>query len=712
MTFTINPENAVNYRQAAAPDPVRGGVEGGSRGVRLSAPADPGPPATTALESLVTFVGGERARAIQADAREKAFMSGMSRAAEGVAAKDIAEQRPAWARLFGDDAATAGARAYEKVTDAAALQAQVADSLPTLRMLDTETAMQEVRKLVKARRTGDPERDAVMEASVMQWLPQWSVSHAKAHLGYQQEVAVAQATQAFAAGVSALESANRALAQDPRLGAESLDAPRENLRQLLEPLPGANLATHSKMVREVMASALAQGNFAAWRVAKDEGLLATLDQDEVRRLEQSAYAAANKYLPEKVAPNLIDAWFAARLDPSAKPEELEALASRLNTKAAADTGITEVPFISPKELEQAKWYRMSDDQRRAEAAKAEAKRQRERAEDKAERAALAARARAEEEAGKFRMQAMLAARASAMLSDGLNGKVPPGAVAAFSESAATNPAERMAITNVVDTAVMTALRNGQPEQAAQLLSVAGNKAVGPEVSARLAGVFDSQEPPADIQLLATTIASLPPMAQALVPTRVLKAVQSFNTALAGTDPKDSGRVVAAWGAAKAQYTLDSRRGQYDVPKEAVAKAMETITDGSGWADRGGRQGVAALLESAASTVPMLPGEKDSDYADRLLGTIERSNLGYMTDNFWISTIRGQRLLMNQKVPEWNNPAVVSRAINQAVQDKATRLNRDWRDVAQVLEDRTHVIVRFNDGSATRLDPDYIAQFRN
>lgn len=372
MTFAINPEDAVNRRQAAAPTQSTAGVDGGSRGVALRAPQQGVVPGSD-LMAVLKFSGGVlRERMEQAE--EQAFLDGMSQAAQGVAAADIAAERPAWATAFGDDAATRGARAFEKVADSAALHTEVVEAMPELKRLSPEEFKAEVFRLLKARETGDPVRDAVLLQSTLGWLPNQMVSHAKAHKGWQQAEAVAADLQMKDKVITSYEAILAQGRDDPTLvDPVAQEAAAESVRQVLVPLPGVNVKEHSKRVSAILRDQLTAGNFGAWNVAKANGLLDDLDPDQVRMMQNTAREAAVRTLPSKAPSGAFDAWRALRLGVETTDEAtIRAQVDKVNGEVRKATGIEETQFITPKMLDDLLYSKGIKAQQDAERAQREA----------------------------------------------------------------------------------------------------------------------------------------------------------------------------------------------------------------------------------------------------------------------------------------------------------------------------------------------------
>lgn len=501
MTFAINPDDATNRRQVAAPVAVQGGVETGARGVALEAPRQ-GAKLGTDLLSLMKYSGGMLTEKLK-QSEEEAFLDGMSQAAQGVAAADINAERPAWAQAFGDSTAVAGARAYEKVADSADLQTQVVEAMPELRRLPPDEFKTEVFRMLKSRETGDSVRDNVLLQTTLGWLPNIMVSHAKAHLGWQQAEAEAADLQMKDKVFTAHEALVRAQTQDPtQADPTAMEASARDVLGMLTPLPGVNVEQHSKRVVSLVRDHLTRGNMAVWNVLKTSGWLEEMDPDQVRMLRNTAQEAASRYLPEKVPATVRAAYRTLRLNAAniGESELIEAVET-LNKTVVEQTGIDERPFVSAAALDDLLGSRAAGIMRRQEQAAAKAERaaereqdmRRSRAERAAERAADRRAAAAEKAAEEAQRAAMFRQDLSDLVGQWEASGAPAGGLGVAVDTAARTMSKPTAVRDAAIDNMFKAATN-DPAKLGQMVDAVGPKYVPDATRVSLAGAFDAENP--------------------------------------------------------------------------------------------------------------------------------------------------------------------------------------------------------------------------
>lgn len=396
-SFTIDPARAVPNEQPDAPRAVGAGVQGGSQGVRLQAPQR-GAVGGVDMKLLMQF-GGNLLEPIIKREQEAKFLDGMSRASQGEAAADIAAKRPEWAQAFGDDAATQGARAFEKVSDSAAFQTEVMENMTVDRSLPPEEFTASIYKRLQARKSGDPLRDQVLMQSVIGWLPDAQRMHTRAHKAWGQEQAEASHAQAADHVVQAAVSTVEAVRNDPRLKDEqAYENSKAALVSLFQPLPGVDYEKQTLRVVDALRASMHRGEFGALQMLREADLLGKIPAQHQDQLLATERQQAARYLPERAAarvPQVVDAWAVLLANRDMTPEQVRAAASGINKNVAMATGIDAVPFITADQIERKIISDIADDERRREAEEAKRQRDRERAQDRA--LALADKAREKRE---------------------------------------------------------------------------------------------------------------------------------------------------------------------------------------------------------------------------------------------------------------------------------------------------------------------------
>lgn len=328
---------------AAAPSlqaqPVRVGVAGGAREAALSL----NPPREGEGFDMAPLMalGDNLLQPVIKAQQEHAFYQGVQRAVAGETAADIEAERPAWARAFGTSDAVRGARYHEQITDSAELERRVIESLPETRTMPPEQFSDNIRRTVAAMKTGDPTRDAILEASVLQFLPGALKMHQRAHLDYQQKQAAAASEQSIQKQIGVVETMAAQQRENPASADdESMQGAMFRSLSMLQVPPGVEPEAHFTRVGNGLLAALAEGQFTTYTFMKQQGVLDKLPVALRDNLSKAADAAARKFIQEKTpldgrmaAFNLMNNY--AEYD----GEKLLSAVDKLNAQIRARTGI-------------------------------------------------------------------------------------------------------------------------------------------------------------------------------------------------------------------------------------------------------------------------------------------------------------------------------------------------------------------------------------
>ncbi len=352
-----DPSFALNQRQAVGPgntpDPVM-----------LNAPAPgrivggiPNPTAVTGappvLDQLARIGNDLLAPAIKRK-QEQEFLEGMRRVAAGEAAAEIEEERPEWARFFGDAPAALGARAYEAAHDANALEIELTTNMDTYRReMTSEQFRDHIGVLMTKMKSGDPVRDAAMAQSLLQMAPGLMKAHAKERLRYEQEVAFDARGKHIRSTMEAFEVQAERLrgADSPRAQAERTAAV-ERLLANLAPGDGENPEWAEKQTVASLLAMITEGKFDTVNALRESGAFAALPLEAQDQLNNAIRVNGNRAIWERMAPRNPE--FMANVsrfftDPPRDPNAVSAMADFLNRQARAESGVP-VDIISGQDV--------------------------------------------------------------------------------------------------------------------------------------------------------------------------------------------------------------------------------------------------------------------------------------------------------------------------------------------------------------------------
>jgi len=213
-------------------------------------------------------------------ARTEAFVSGMQRAAAGETIQQIAEERPWFAKVFGDGDAVAGARIYETNARASSVAAGIMANMDEYAKLDAGQFQRHVAGAMQQAMTGDAETDAsIMQASARS-LPQVFAAHTQAAVRYGR-------VRAAEAQVSNILTSAELFSAASKYDLPVNDQTRQSFLSSLVKPPGQGDDEHANAVEGSIRLLAEQGNMHAAWAAVESPEIASLSPVQRARLENS-----------------------------------------------------------------------------------------------------------------------------------------------------------------------------------------------------------------------------------------------------------------------------------------------------------------------------------------------------------------------------------------------------------------------------------------
>ena len=281
------------------------------------------------------------------EARTKAYVDGMQRAAAGEQLAEIAEDQPWYTKIFGDPAAVQGARVYVQNAKAAEIAASIEEAMPTLRSKSVAEANEHFTDLVNKALTGDDNVDAVLLQSLSRVLPGAMRKHAREHYQYQQEQAVAAQSTSILSSAKLLQGQAADVA-DGKIGPEEYELSQAEFAQSLIPPAGQDIESWRKARVNDIRLMAENGQFFAIQAARKAGLLEHLTPDQqatvLRTVEANEAQHRSRLATQYVTP-LAEIGIAARLaPPGMSVNKLKDQIDALNADFSRRTGIS-TPLI-------------------------------------------------------------------------------------------------------------------------------------------------------------------------------------------------------------------------------------------------------------------------------------------------------------------------------------------------------------------------------
>lgn len=275
-------------------------------------------------------------------AKEIAFVEGMSRAAQGEAAMDIAAQKPAWSQLFGEGDVVAGARAYEAMKDVTEAEKELTLNQGEYRKLPPDVFAQKLNEKYLLSSSGDPVRDAQRRAAMVGAMPGIMKAHAKEHMKWQQEDAAKKRDDYFASQFDAFE----AQMQQWRKGGGGSVADLENFRnELTSRLAGAPNefpGSRDLALTRAVERAISKQEFEVVNLLKaTPGAWESIPVQEQDKLNRMLNVQANQVRGKRISasPPLVAQMLEWNTNPPATPQAVLSKAAEINVAARAVTGV-------------------------------------------------------------------------------------------------------------------------------------------------------------------------------------------------------------------------------------------------------------------------------------------------------------------------------------------------------------------------------------
>jgi len=292
VSFAFDPVGQAPTLNPATSGGPRGGVSGGSpnRLASTDVRLDTSPNPTMAL----LFKAGEALLAPKIEEqRNEQYIAGMQQAMEGAAIKDVVDQQPWYARIFGDTPAMEGMRAYtvsSKVNETMATQLANMDSL---QKLNPQEAAKHFSGLLKGNLTGDSSTDMLIAKTMTDQMPGLMKAQAKSHYGYVQKQAMSALSGNMTTAAAGLQQAGEAYSSDTIDDAD-MNARKQAFLASIMPPAGINEESYTKTLATNLKVMADKGQFHALNVVRDSGGFGALTAEQQRAVEGAIEGASRR----------------------------------------------------------------------------------------------------------------------------------------------------------------------------------------------------------------------------------------------------------------------------------------------------------------------------------------------------------------------------------------------------------------------------------
>lgn len=209
------------------------------------------------LDALIDISQGLLAEPI-AKRQEEMYLRGVARAAQGEAVRDIVQEQPAWARIFGKSSTAKGALAFEKMRVSNERMVDVQNNMQEYRTMTPAEFEQRMGSEINAWRTGDNDVDMAVQAHWIEQLPKVYSVQAKEHYQYVQEMNYNSKRASADSFADLLQAHGRAYV-DGKLSAEDLESAKIGAVQEVFALPpDMDAETRSRYIMDTMQKQMSE----------------------------------------------------------------------------------------------------------------------------------------------------------------------------------------------------------------------------------------------------------------------------------------------------------------------------------------------------------------------------------------------------------------------------------------------------------------------
>ncbi|WP_261540279.1 hypothetical protein [Burkholderia multivorans] len=195
------------------------------------------------------------------------YAEGMAQAAQGKSLIKIENDQPWYTKLFGPDATTQGAQAFNMAAAMQDAQSQFMQAMPQLREKSPDQVRQYiVSKMGEVQPSGDPYFDAMVQQGLAEQLPKMLSAHMGQYMQFTQEQAYNGFTNLGTSGGQALQGTLKA---NNNLTPDAVAQAHADYTNLLVKPENMTTEAYQRGLRDTVLSNAQNGNWQAVRAIKD-----------------------------------------------------------------------------------------------------------------------------------------------------------------------------------------------------------------------------------------------------------------------------------------------------------------------------------------------------------------------------------------------------------------------------------------------------------
>lgn len=301
---------------------------------------------------LLLQVGGAIMAPHIEKAQQEAYLQGATRVAQGESLRDIVDEQPWYARIFGPAASAQGARQAASIKQVDAFTNRLFELMPELAQLPMEEAAKRVNTELTEHLTGDPQTDMVIQQKMLESSGQFFRAHAKEHVKFVQQTMQSEVTGSIIEATKVIQNMGRQRAKG-MISEDDWQLAQANAAAALMPLEGQTEDSYWSAVMAAATDAMVQGNFHIVSIMQESGLIDQMPVadrkkllDNVRKYENITRERDGYWEYGAQIAQLRAAAATGQISPAQIGQEID----RLNMEFSATTGIG-APLFSRKEMQ-------------------------------------------------------------------------------------------------------------------------------------------------------------------------------------------------------------------------------------------------------------------------------------------------------------------------------------------------------------------------
>lgn len=268
-------------QQAIGVRPGQGGIQAvqqqmGSTGIRPQQQ-------DTSTQDLLMQLGGKILEPKIQQIQQQKYLEGAQRVAQGEALKDIVDEQPWYASIFGPSSSVQGARTIAQMKGVDDYITSIQNDMPNLQKLGSAEFGKQITSRMSSFLTGDAVADAAIQTKMVESLGSLTKAHTKANFKYTQDT-MQQSMVGYMIGGAEKLQAQAKQQLDGTMSEKDFAEVKAGFVGNLMPMEGQTPESYWGGIEAATIDALANGNHHAANVIFDSGVFASAPAEVRKKL--------------------------------------------------------------------------------------------------------------------------------------------------------------------------------------------------------------------------------------------------------------------------------------------------------------------------------------------------------------------------------------------------------------------------------------------